>query len=419
MGLEGIIIPMIRIKHLSVALLLLGAVLPWNATAVNQEGIAARFLAQKFSANIIESMLAKALFEIKQGKTGEALNTVNQLIQNAPNFKLAYLIRGDLLASRARMLSAFGDTAVRDPRQIEDLKEEAEKRLESYLEKNKDHLQPNLLIQLDASQRYAVVVDTSKSRLFLYAKQEDGQLKYIADYYVTIGKNGIDKKAQGDKRTPLGVYFASSKLNGPLPDMYGDGAYPLNYPNEIDVNEKRNGSGIWLHGTPTDTYSRPPRASDGCVVLSNPDIKSLHPILNRGNTPVIIANNVEWLAEASSEVQVAQKQALRASIEAWRKAWESQDSEAYLAHYSSHFFYSDGDFNKWASYKRQIQAKKPRVSVGIENVSIFSYPNAQQPMVVVNFEQDFKSASLQNRMKKRQYWVNENNQWKIIYEGAV
>lgn len=417
--MEGIIIPMIRIKHLSVALLLLGAVLPWNATAVNQEGIASRFLAQKFSANIIESMLAKTLFEIKQGKTGEALNTVNQLIQNTPNFKLAYLIRGDLLASRARMLSGFGDTAVRDPRQIEDLKEEAEKRLESYLEKNKDHLQPNLLIQLDASQRYAVVVDTSKSRLFLYAKQEDGQLKYIADYYVTIGKNGIDKKSQGDKRTPLGVYFASSKLNGPLPDMYGDGAYPLNYPNEIDVNEKRNGSGIWLHGTPTDTYSRPPRASDGCVVLSNPDIKSLHPILNRGNTPVIIANNVEWLAEASSEVQVAQKQALRASIEAWRKAWESQDSEAYLAHYSSHFFYSDGDFNKWASYKRQIQAKKPHVSVGIENVSIFSYPNAQQPMVVVNFEQDFKSAALQNRMKKRQYWVNENNRWKIIYEGAV
>ncbi|WP_020182688.1 murein L,D-transpeptidase family protein [Methylotenera sp. 1P/1] len=410
---------MVRIKHLSVVILLLGAVLPWNATAVNQEGIASRFLAQKYSTNIIESMLAKTLFEIKQGKTGDALNTVNQLIQNTPNFKLAYLIRGDLLASRARMLSAFGDTSVRDPRQIEDLKEEAEKRLESYLEKNKDHLQPNLLIQLDSSQRYAVVVDTSKSRLFLYAKQEDGQLKYIADYYVTIGKNGIDKKLQGDKRTPLGVYFASSKLSGPLPDMYGEGAYPLNYPNEIDVNEKRNGSGIWLHGTPTDTYSRPPRASDGCVVLSNPDIKSLHPILNRGNTPVIIANGVEWLAEASSEVQVAQKQALKTSIEAWRKDWESQDSEAYLAHYSSHFFYSDGDFNQWANYKRLIQAKKPRVSVGIENVSIFSYPNAQQPMVVVNFEQDFKSASLQNRMKKRQYWVHENNQWKIIYEGAV
>lgn len=410
---------MLRFKYVSIVVLLLGAVLPWNATAVNQEGIAARFLAQKYSANIIESMLAKTLMEIKQGKNGDALDTVNQLIQSTPNFKLAYLIRGDLLASRARMLSSFGDAFVKDPREVEDLKEEAEKRLESYLEKNKEHLQPNLLMQLDESQRYAVVVDTSKSRLFLYAKQEDGQLKYLSDYYVTIGKNGIDKKAKGDKRTPLGVYFASSKLVQPLPDMYGEGAYPLNYPNEIDVYEKRNGSGIWLHGTPTDTYSRPPRASDGCVVLSNPDIKTLHPILNRGNTPVIIANNVEWLFDASGDAQANQKESLQAAIEAWRKDWVSQDADKYLSHYSQNFFYSDGDFNKWANYKRAIQQRKPKVEVGIDKLSMFTYPNAQQTMVVVNFEQDFKSASLQNRMKKRQYWIHENNQWKIIYEGAA
>jgi len=128
---------MLRFKSLSVVVLVLGAVLPWNATAINQEGIASRFLAQKYSANIIESMLAKALLEIKQGNTGDALETVNQLIQTTPNFKLAYLIRGDLLASRARMLSGFGDTLVKDPRQVEDLKEEAEKRLESYLAKTK------------------------------------------------------------------------------------------------------------------------------------------------------------------------------------------------------------------------------------------------------------------------------------------
>lgn len=410
---------MLRVKSFSIALLVLGAVLPWNATAINQEGIASRFLTQKSSTNIIESLLAQALMNIKLGNTGAALETVNQLIQTTPNFKLAHLIRGDLLASRAGMLSGFGDTFVKDPRQVEDLKEEAEKRLESYLAKNKDHLQPNLLIQLDETQRYAVVVDTSKSRLFLYAKQEDGLLRYLSDYYVSIGKNGIDKKSQGDKRTPLGVYFASSKLNRPLPDMYGEGAYPLNYPNEIDVYEKRNGSGIWLHGTPTDTYSRPPRASDGCVVLSNPDLKTLHPILNRGNTPVIIASNIEWLHDVPSDHNAKQKASLQAALEAWRKDWVSQNSDAYLSHYSNHFFYSEGDINKWANYKRAIQQKKPKVDVNIEHVSMFTYPNARQPMVVVNFDQEFKSASLQNRMKKRQYWIQENNQWKIIYEGAA
>ena len=39
-------------------------------------------------------------------------------------------------------------------------------------------------------------------------------------------------------------------------------------------------------------------------------------------------------------------------------------------------------------------------------------------MAVVNFEQDFTSPSLQNKMRKRQYWVNEHNSWKIIDEGT-
>jgi murein L,D-transpeptidase YafK len=109
---------------------------------------------------------------------------------------------------------------------------------------------------------------------------------------------------------------------------------------------------------------------------------------------------------------------LQATIEDWRKAWAAQDTNAYLSHYSKKFFYSDGDLKKWSDYKRGIQASKPKVTIKIEDVSMFAYPEAEQNMIVVNFEQDFKSPSLQNKMRKRQYWVNENNTWKIIYEGA-
>jgi murein L,D-transpeptidase YafK len=410
---------MFKMKLLSLITLILCSILPWNATAISQERITNSLFTQKYGSHGIEGMLVQTLLDVKQGKINDALNTVNQLIATTPNFKLAYLIQGDLLASRARMLTSFGDAGVKDVQKVQDLKDEAQTRLESYLNKNKDRWLPNLLIQLDATQQYVIVVDTSKSRLYLYAKNQDGQLKYMSDYYVTIGRNGVDKKVQGDKRTPIGVYFASAKLNRPLPDMYGEAAYPLSYPNEIDSHEKRNGSGIWLHGTPTDTYSRPPRASDGCVVLTNPDIKALAPILDRGNTPVIIVDKIDWLDTKAADSQVDDKQSLDHAIEQWRKDWVSQNTDQYLAHYSKNFFYSDGDLVKWAGYKRQIQASKPRVTVKLENVSMFSYPNSDQPMVVVNFEQYFKSASLENKMKKRQYWVNENHQWKIIYEGAA
>jgi murein L,D-transpeptidase YafK len=409
-------------------LLVLGCIiLPWNATAVNHGSLTDQLLGQKLGRNLVESLLVKSLLEITEGKTKEAFNTVNELIKAAPNFKLAYLIRGDLLSAQGRPLANFGDPDAllalnKRNEEINGLRDEAKTRIEYYLSEKNTSLQPNLLVKMGDAQEHLIVVDTAKSRLFVYKKTDEG-LQYVADYYVTIGKNGVGKQVQGDKRTPLGVYFAGQKLTQPLADMYGDGAYPLNYPNELDQHQNKNGSGIWLHGTPTNTYSRPPRASDGCVVLSNPDLKALAPILQIGKTPVIIADNIEWLDVTKStneiEAQESEKQALQQAIDDWRKDWVSQDTDEYLSHYSKKFFYSDGGLQKWADYKRSIQLAKPKVTIQIEDISMFDYPGYEQPIVLVNFVQDFRSATLKNKMLKRQYWVNENNQWKIIYEGAA
>jgi hypothetical protein len=37
----------------------------------------------------------------------------------------------------------------------------------------------------------------------------------------------------------------------------------------------------------------------------------------------------------------------------------------------------------------------------------------------VDFTQDFKSPHLSNKMQKRQYWLLEDGNWKIISEGAA
>ncbi len=413
------------VKYIAIACCI---ILPWNATAVNQNSMTDKLLSQKFGRNLIDMLLVKSLLEITQGNTKQALDTVNELIRTTPNFKLAYLIRGDLISSQGRALAAFGDPTSAESsevsnQEIKGLREEARTRIDYYLSDKKTSLQPNLMVKLGAGQDHLIVVDAAKSRLFLY-KNVDGNLQYVADYYVTIGKNGFGKQVQGDKRTPVGVYFAGKKLSQPLDDMYGDAAYPLNYPNELDAFHNKTGSGIWLHGTPTNTYSRPPRASDGCVVLSKPDLKALEPILKTGQTPVIISSHIEWLEADSTNDAATKEQALQQAIEDWRKDWVSQNSDAYLSHYSNKFFYSDGGLDKWADYKRGIQASKPKVTIAIKDISMFDYPSSSLPklenqeLVVVNFEQDFTSASLQNKMRKRQYWTLDNNQWKIIYEGA-
>lgn len=409
-------------KAFTYALLAAITLVPWNATAVNRFSFGNLLTKPKFSdaanlaANLAESLLVKSLLEISEGKNQQALNTIEQVIRSTPNFKLAHLVRGDLLMAQGKYLQAFGSAGENQSEEIKDLREEARVRIERYLSRQDQEKQPDLLLAPNGQQSHLIVVDTDKSRLYLY-KNENDHLKYVADYYITVGKNGIVKQAEGDKRTPIGVYFASTKLTQPLPDLYGDAAYPLNYPNEWDKANNRKGSGIWLHGTPSDTYSRPPRASDGCVVLTNQDLKELAPVLQSGKTPVIIANNLQWLDSANNSEE--QKQKLTTAMDEWLNDWRSQDTSKYLAHYSKDFSSNGINYQQWSEHKYRVQASKPDITISLSDISMFSYPDSQKKIVVVDFVQDFNSPALKNKMQKRQYWIEENDTWKIIYEGAA
>lgn len=443
-------------KAFTYAILALTTLAPWNATAVNHTGTQSFFLdtAQRsalrddalrllkvnvgdhsnthlnadmmldtgFDSKFAETMMVKSLLEITNGENEAALKTINALLQVVPNFKLAHLVRGDLLTAQARYLQSFGNTENnRASSGVKDLQDEAKTRIERFLAQPTEAKIPDLLIAPNQQQKHIIVIDTDKSRLYVY-QNENGKLKYLNDFYVTVGKNGLEKQSEGDKRTPLGVYFTSAKLTQPLSDLYGDGAYPLNYPNEWDKLHQRKGSGIWLHGTPRDTYSRPPRASDGCIVLTNQDLKSLGSILSLGKTPVIIAKSINWLNDQENtkvDASEQEKQALDASIAQWLSDWREQDTTQYLSHYSRDFSSNGLNYQQWAEHKSRVQAAKPDIKIDISNMSMFTYPGSSKKLVVVDFTQSFKSAHLNNQMQKRQYWLYEDHTWKIVYEDAA
>jgi murein L,D-transpeptidase YafK len=361
-----------------------------------------------------EAQLVKSLQAINNNHLDLALNEVDSLLRAKPNFKLAQLVKGDLLMAHAGVIDKFGSASNAPQDKIEDLRDEARVRLQRVLSQSDTGLKPHFILQMDAQQKYALVVDTSRSTLYVY-KNVGGEPHYVTDFYVTIGKLGTDKLSSGDQRTPIGVYFVKAELpKKKLSDIYGDGAFPLSYPNEWDRRNKRDGSGIWLHGTPSGTYSRPPRASNGCVVLANEDLEKLAPYLQVGVTPVIITNQMDW----SNEQDLSERAALQQELEQWRKDWSSLDTETYLRHYSRDFSSGRMDFTAWEKQKQLVNSGKSWIKLNITNVSMFAYPE-QPNMVVVDFEQDYSSSNLSNRMKKRQYWIKQDNTWKIIYEGAA
>lgn len=361
-----------------------------------------------------EAQLAKSLQAIQDSRLDVALSEVDSLLRTNPKFKLAHLVKGDLLMARAGQINHFGSASNAPREQIEELRDEAQVRLQRVLSQTDTNLTPRFLWKLDAQQKYALIVDTSRSTLFVYENVK-GEPRYVTDFYITIGKLGTEKLVRGDQRTPIGVYFVLADLpKKSLADMYGSGAYPISYPNEWDRKNKRTGSGIWLHGTPSDTYSRPPRASNGCVVLANDDLERLAPYLQVGITPVIITNRMDW----SSDQDQNDREALLQSIEQWRQDWSSLNTNAYLKHYARNFSSENMNYTSWSKQKQQVNSTKSWAKVKVSNVSIFTYPD-QPNMAVVNFEQDYSSSNLSNRMKKRQYWIRQNNRWQIIYEGSA
>lgn len=361
-----------------------------------------------------EAQLAKSLQAINNNRLDIALNEVDSLLRINPKFKLGYLVKGDVLMAQAGQINSFGGASKAPRDKIEDLREEARARLQRAQSHNDPKRIPRFLWKLDPQQKYALVIDTSRATLFVY-ENVNGEPRYVSDFYITIGKLGTEKIAEGDQRTPIGVYFVKADLpKSQLADIYGSGAYPLSYPNEWDQKNKRTGSGIWLHGTPSDTYSRPPRASNGCVVLANDDLDKLAPYLQVGITPVIITNQMAW----STEQDQKERDVLLQDIEQWRKDWASLDTDAYLKHYAHSFTSENQDYAHWVQQKQHVNSAKSWIKVNISNLSVFTYPE-QPNMVVVNFDQDYASSNLSDRMKKRQYWIKQNNHWKIIYEGAA
>ena len=362
-----------------------------------------------------EALLAHIFEQIEQNHLDVALQQVEVLIKAYPNFHLANLIKGDLLLARARPIQAFGNIANAPAEKLADLRAEAIARLNATRDKPAANTVPRYLMQMPPDQKYAIVVDMQKSRLYLY-QNEKGTPRFVADYYISQGKLGADKTREGDKRTPIGVYHVTGSLSrAKLGDFYGSGAFPISYPNEWDRRNGRNGHGIWLHGTPSNTFSRPPKASDGCVVLANQDLDAISKDLQIGLTPVIISNSVEWL---SLDDWQAEREALKNEIAGWRSDWEGLDVERYLSHYSTKFIGDGQNLAQWSARKRQVASGKSWIKVAADNISMFRNPGKEE-LVIVTFDQDYRSNNLSNVMKKRQYWMKEAGRWKIIYEGSV
>lgn len=363
-----------------------------------------------------EQKLLQIVAAIEQKDWLGASRQAEELATVFPNFKVGKLLR-KIIAEQSSIPNTlpFPIQPHEDEFLLQNLEAELTLRRDSR-SNGYDHNQlPANILRLAEEIQYVFVVDLEKSRFYLI-QNDSGKPAVVADYYAGIGKQGIGKQREGDHRTPIGIYTVVNYLpDRRLPELYGAGALTLDYPNPWDRRLERTGSGIWLHGVPRDTYSRPPRSSRGCVTLSNHLFEALRKLSMPGNTMVITAPSIEWQETVTRELAGEE---ISNALEQWRKDWTSLNFENYISHYSPDFKSLHGDYQSWTTRKRSIHSGKEFIEVALENTSIFRYPG-EENLMQINYRQHYNSNNFSSSADKTQFWrKNNNGRWQIVYEGS-
>lgn len=246
---------------------------------------------------------------------------------------------------------------------------------------------------------HLVAVDKSKQTLYLLVKQSP--LAVETTYTCTTGQIEGDKKVEGDKKTPEGVYFVRRKIASGLDQkLYGGIAYTLNYPNPIDKLRAKTGHGIWVHGRGSQIV---PRETQGCVAMNNTDLAVLGEKLTPG-TPVILAHQIihptpKPVNDHAIHTMLVEK------THAWAAAWANR-SENFFNFYDANAYTkaNSGSFTAFARQKRQLFRRLSWIINWVDNIHVIQGPGYW----VTSFDQFYRAPNLTVQGNRRLYWIQND-----------
>ena len=362
-----------------------------------------------------ESTLLRVIETMQNGHLDPARILVESLLTDYPHSRTAKLLYADILATQGGRLP-LGERTIhtRERAALDDLQNQLQVRwrYQSSQSKPNDNLLPSRLLLPGRDTHYLIYVDLPESRLYVYRHQK-GRLIHLHNYYVTIGKNGIGKQIEGDRKTPVGVYRITSFIpDAELPPRYGPGALPIDYPNSIDRMTQRTGYGIWLHGTEPGYVNRGPYASDGCVTLSNHEFEHLRKITgNTTDIPVILDHAPVWLTR--KDLPKRRANAI-AAVQQWHSSWLRIDkaglAKVYRAMNAAHL----EEALRNPSQERPLSPLTADWNYPtIPDIELMGYPHSIETFLA---RLTFKNAD-GSRLIINQYWQHDaNKNWQVMAE---
>lgn len=103
----------------------------------------------------------------------------------------------------------------------------------------------------------------------------------------------------------------------------------------------------------------------------------------------------------------------------WSRAWSQGDVEHYLESYSTQFEPDDArkSYTEWKNIRRARLKFSRNVSVNIDEVRVFVEPQGSHALI--EFIQNYQSASYSDKVLKQLYMQKEKQKWRILSERVI
>lgn len=229
-------------------------------------------------------------------------------------------------------------------------------------------LKPDLFVSMEsgAESEYAIVVEKETQKLALY--RYNGEYEQVLHVKCSTGEVSGMKTRSGDKKTPEGVYFFTGVFEKKyLSPVYGEMAFPMDYPNLVDRLNGREGNSIWMHGTNKEIKDRD---SNGCIVLANADIKMLSKFITVNRTPIIVTDKIQYATPGDNRMI---REQLTAFLNQWNETLMNGSYDQYLSFYNQDIISGVAWWDDWNDIRNELQVSGIPADVRLDKISIYKH----------------------------------------------
>ncbi len=157
------------------------------------------------------------------------------------------------------------------------------------------------------------------------------------------------------------------------------------------------------------------RSDSGAEPTAEAQIAAAEPTAMAQGAPAPAAPRPEPAPPASSETGPG-AESVAPAVESWRRAWEEQNVDDYLASYSQDFRPADGSSRQlWRAQRRDRLAAPEFIRV---TLAYLDEPKVDGTTAEIRFLQSYESDSFQDRVTKTLVLTWEDGGWKILEERA-